>query len=161
MEWSLEDIEKASQINSSFYIPTLKERKSQKKGDLVRLHFLITSPSEDSPRAERMWVEITDKKFLGNKFVGVLTNQPVYINSLNAGDIIEFEPKHIARIMIKRNDPRRLEIGEKVALVSKKCLEKDGVVRWMYREQPEGEEDSGWRLFNGDESEDYNSNTTI
>ncbi|GIN21167.1 hypothetical protein [Siminovitchia fordii] len=49
MEWSLEDIEKASQINSSFYIPTLKERKSQKKGDLVRLHFLVTNHSEDSP----------------------------------------------------------------------------------------------------------------
>lgn len=158
MEWSLEDVEETSQLHSStFFIPSHKERKSQKRGDLVRLHFLLNNYTEESPRAERMWVEIIDKKILSNKFVGVLTNQPLYISSLNLGDKIEFEAKHIAQVIIKKNNPLWLEIGEKMALVSKKCLEKDGTVRWLYREESEREEDSGWRLFNGDESEEYNS----
>ncbi|GIN86350.1 hypothetical protein J6TS2_27360 [Heyndrickxia sporothermodurans] len=159
MDWSLENVEKVSQLNTStFFIPTSQERRSQKKGDYVRLHFLINNPSQDGPRAERMWVEIIDKKLFGKKFVGILTNQPVYINSLNLGDQIEFEPKHIAQVLIKQDDPRWLEIGEQMALVSKKCLETDGIVRWLYREEPDREEDSGWRLFSGDESEEYLSN---
>lgn len=161
MEWSLEDVEKTSQSNpNTFFIPSKKERHNQRKGDLVRLHFVLNHPSEEGPRAERMWVEITGKKLFNQKYIGILTNQPIYINSLNAGDKIEFEPRHIARTLIPKDDPRWLDIGEKVALVSNKCMEEGGCVRWLYREIPDREEDSGWRMFEGTESEEYNNDST-
>lgn len=161
MEWNLEDVEKTSLLNpNTFFIPSQKERQKQKKGDLVRLHFVLKHPPEDGPRAERMWVEITEKKLFSQKYIGILTNQPIYIKSLHAGDKIEFEPKHIARIIIPKDDPRWLDIGEKMALVSKKCMEEGGCVRWLYRETPDREEDSGWRLFEGTESDEYNSDSS-
>lgn len=49
------------------------------------------------------------------------------------------------------------QFGEDKALVSKKCLEKGWTIRWLYREQTERKEDSGWRLFEGTESEEYNN----
>jgi hypothetical protein len=35
------------------------------------------------------------------------------------------------------------------------CFEKNEVVRFLYREKPDREEDSGWRMFTGHESESY------
>ncbi|MGH4140029.1 hypothetical protein [Clostridium sp.] len=67
-EWELEDVETVNKSNpSNFFIPDEKERKSQKKGDLVRLHFILTKPKENEPRAERMWVKITNRGLFGNK----------------------------------------------------------------------------------------------
>ncbi|MFD2332584.1 DUF2185 domain-containing protein [Cohnella sp. GCM10020058] len=158
MEWRLEDVERASLRNpNTFFIPSLKERQKQKKGDLVRLHFLLEQSAEDGPRAERMWVEVTGKKRWSQTYTGILTNQPVSIKSLQIGDILEFEPRHIARILIPKDDPRWLDIGEQMALVSNKCLEEGGCVRWLYRETPDREDDSGWRLFEGTESDAYSS----
>ncbi|MFD2332581.1 DUF2185 domain-containing protein [Cohnella sp. GCM10020058] len=158
MEWSLEDVEQTNLLNpNTFFIPSLKERQKQKKGDFVRLHFVLEHPAEDEPRAERMWVEVTGKKRWGQTYTGILTNQPVYIKSLQIGDQIEFEPKHIARVIIPKDDPRWLDIGEQMALVSNKCLEEGGCVRWLYRETPDREDDSGWRLFEGTESDAYSS----
>lgn len=160
MEWMLENVEKANQLYpNSFFIPSLKERKGQKKGDLVRLHFIINNPGEEKPRAERMWVEIKDKKLLSKKYIGILTNQPVFIKTLNQGDMIEFEPRHVARTIIKESNPLWLEIGEQMALVSKKCLEDRNIIRWMYKEIGDREEDSGWRIFAGDEDEEYNNDS--
>lgn len=66
--WKLEDIESVNKENpNTFFIPSLKERSSQKKGDLVRIHFLLTNPKDGEPRAERMWVEISRKKMFGKK----------------------------------------------------------------------------------------------
>lgn len=107
-----------------------------------------------------MWVEITEKKLFSHKYIGILTNQPTYINSLHAGDKIDFEPKHIGRIIIPKGDQRWLDSGEKMALVSNKCLEESACDRWLYRETPDREEDSGWRLFEGTETDKYNSDSS-
>jgi hypothetical protein len=42
------------------------------------------------------------------------------------------------------------------ALVSKKVIDDGHIVRFMYREEPDREQDSGWRMFSGYESEEYN-----
>lgn len=158
-EWKLENVEIVNKENpNNFFIPTLKERSSQKKGDLVRLHFLLTENKEGEPRAERMWVEISKVKMFGRKYKGILTNMPVYIKDLNIGDEIEFEPKHIAQTFIKKEDPCWLDIAEKKALVSKMCMEDNGIIRWLYREEADREEDSGWRMFSGEENEEYTDN---
>ncbi len=52
-----------------------------------------------------MWVEITGKKLLSKKYTGILTNQPVYIKTLDVGNTIEFEPRNIARTILKEGDP--------------------------------------------------------
>ena len=158
-EWELEDVETVSKLNpSSFFIPDEKERKSQKKGDLVRLHFILTKAKENEPRAERMWVEITNRGLFGNKYIGVLTNQPVYLKTIKIGDQIKFEPKNIAQTIIKKNDPRWIDSSEKKALVSNMCMEDGAVIRWLYREKPDRKEDSGWRMFTGLESDEYSNN---
>lgn len=155
-DWSLEDVEAVNKKNpNDFFIPLSEERKSQKKGDLVRLHFLLNNPKEDEPRAERMWVEITEAKL--GKYAGVLTNQPACIKSINAGDKIEFEARHIAQTIIKKGDPRWIDSSEKMALVSKMCVEDGNIIRFLYREKPDREQDSGWRMFTGLESEEYNN----
>jgi hypothetical protein len=41
------------------------------------------------------------------------------------------------------------------AIVSGRILREGAPVAWLYREQPESADDSGWRLLAGDESEDY------
>lgn len=156
--WELEDVQKANEKNpEEFFIPSLKERSRQANGDIVRLHFLLQSPLENEPRAERMWVEIIKvSKFLGiTKYAGVLTNECCYINDLKIGDEINFSPKNIAQTFIKKGSPYWIDSAEKMALVSKMCTEKDGVVRFMYREKADTDEDSGWRMFSGFEDENY------
>lgn len=158
-EWKLEDVEIVNkEYPNSFFIPSFTERSTQKIGDLVRLHFLLNNPKGGEPRAERMWVEILDVKMSGEKYIGILTNMPVYIKDLNIGDEIEFEPKHIARTFIKKEDSSWLDIAEKKALVSKMCMEDNGIIRWLYREEADREEDSGWRMFSGEENEEYTDN---
>jgi hypothetical protein len=159
-DWKLEDVEVANRVNpNGFFIPSLNERKSQKKGDMVRLHFMLSDPKEDEPRAERIWVEIIETKLFAKKYVGILTNKPAYIKSLSVGDRIEFEVRHIAQTIIKKNDPRWIDSGEKMALVSKMCMENGNIIRFLYREEPDNEQDSGWRMFTGLESDEYNSDS--
>ena len=47
----------------------------------------------------------------------------------------------------------------KYALVSKRIYERGECVRFLYREDADREQDSGWRVFAGDESDDYANNT--
>jgi hypothetical protein len=158
-EWDLENVEKShAQKPDEFFIPGIEERLSLKPGSLVRLHFLVLCNAPGLPRAERMWVEITERSTDGRRYVGLLTNQPQYISSLNLGDSVEFAPEHVAMVLIERDDPQWSNIFEKKAMVSQAALVKHAVVRWLYRETPDNDEDSGWRLFSGDETEEYLNN---
>ncbi|MGL1885084.1 MAG: DUF2185 domain-containing protein [Reichenbachiella sp.] len=157
--WELEDVEESTKANpSSFFIPPKTERKSQKIGDEVRLHFILNNPTSDQPRAERMWVEITKERGLFSKYKGLLTNQPDHIKELNIGDKIEFEAKHIARTVIKKDSPLWIDSAEQKALVSEMCFQEGEIVRFLYREDTERDEDSGWKMFSGTESEEYSNN---
>lgn len=156
--WELEDVEKTAKMNAdTFFIPSLEERNNQRKGDMVRLHFVLKNPKDEEPRAERMWVEIINDKNLWGKYVGLLTNEPIFVKDLKIGDKIEFYSKHIAQTIIKKDDERWIDSAEQMALVSKKCLEKNGVIRFLYREKADREQDSGWRMFSGEENEEYSN----
>ncbi len=71
----------------------------------------------------------------------------------------------LARIRIELGTPQRLKLMDEVearcrelarfALVSAKVLEPAECVRYLYRETPDREEDSGWRIFAGHESDEY------
>lgn len=156
--WELEDVAVAARLHpDTFFIPSLEERSSLHDGRLVRLHFVLKVRKPDDPRAERMWVEVIEKKETANSvtYRGVLTNQPAYIPQLNIGDIVEFGPENIAQLLLSSTDPDYLSIGEKSAFVSAMVLAPEGFARFAYREIPDRETDSGWRLFAGDESDEY------
>lgn len=160
MEWILENVEETSLLHpETFFIPSEQERNTQQAGKMVRLHFVLTNPGAAGPRAERMWVEITGQDQVSRQYTGILTNAPEVLKMLKLGDTVQFEPKHIARTLLREGDPLWLAVGEKLALVSKKCLEPGSAVHWMYRQTPEREQDSGWRLFAGDEDEAYLNNS--
>jgi hypothetical protein len=152
----LEDVEKTAKANpDTFFIPSSEERKNQRIGDSVRLHFLLDNPNNDEPRAERMWVTINQEQNMFRPYKGVLDNQPVYIDDLKIDDEITFKACHIARTIIKKDDPRWIDSSELKAFVSEMCFEKGEIVRFLYREKPDRKEDSGWRMFCGHETDEY------
>lgn len=158
-DWVLDDVEAVSRKHpDSFFIPTEQERRNRIVGDLVQLHFVIMNPKPDQPRAERMWVEITKVEPNGTGYQGHLANQPQVISGLNAGDIIQFEAKHIAKRLVQRGDSLWLDCGEQSAFVSKKVFEGEKTARFAYREKPDNDRDSGWRLLEGSEPDDYTGN---
>ena len=154
--WLLEDVTARAE-DGSFFIPSPVERSQQQVGDMVRLHFLLSAPQDKQPRAERMWVKICERTEVDGYvyYRGVLSNQPAFIQGLNQGDSVAFEPCHVARTLIRPDNPQFLPVGEKNAVVSARALEPGCQVRWAYREEPDNDGDSGWRLFAGDESQEY------
>jgi hypothetical protein len=152
----LEDVEKtANQSPDTFFIPSKNERTSQKVGASVRLHFLLKDPSDDEPRAERMWVTITQEQGLLRPYKGVLQSAPVYIKDLKPGNEITFKPCHIGQTIIKKGDPRWIDSANLKALVSEMAFEKGEIIRFLYRQKADRDQDSGWRMFTGHESKEY------
>ena len=153
--WILENVEDAARARPrSFFIPSREERSTQPVGSAVRLHFLLTPPGPKDPRAERMWVDIVGVEGSPPRYTGRLDNQPQHIRDLDIGALISFGPEHIAQTVIRRTDPRWLDIAELDALVSARVFDSGECVRWMYREAPDRPQDSGWRLFTGSESDE-------
>ena len=108
--WELEDcVAVASKFPSTFEAPSPDEASLVELGDLLRLHFLLTDPEvtsdPESPRAERMWVEVCARSD-GGVFRGHLTNMPAFISSLEPGDVVEFTWNHVAQVYVKAGDPR-------------------------------------------------------
>ena len=152
--WFLEDVEAAAaQHPSALRLPPRAERERQQPGAQVQLHFVLADRREEDPRAERMWVEIACVR--GGKYVGVLTNTPAAIPGLEAGDRVEFGPEHIACTCAGPGHPDWVDCADKTAIVSAAALASGQCVRWVYRERPHGGDDSGWRLFEGSEPQEY------
>ena len=107
--WELENCKLTHEANpESFEIPSSDEASLVKIGDLLRLHFTLTGPFEKGvPRAERMWVEVC--MIQEDCFYGHLTNEPIAIDSLTPGDVIQFNWNHVAQIYIRAGDPRHSE----------------------------------------------------
>jgi len=100
--WELEDCEAvATRHVATFQIPSRVALSSMRVGDLARLHFVITATEvvadARNPRAERMWVEVCRLHDDGTVW-GHLTNAPMFIDSLDPGDVIEFEHRHVAQL---------------------------------------------------------------
>ena len=156
-KWKLQNVAESAKRNpKTFFIPSITEINELKEGNIVKLIFDLVDPEDDDPGAERMWVIIKKtKNLLNKKYVGILDNDPIYISSLKSGDSIEFYKENIASIYIEKNSSKWFDSIEKKALVSKLCLEEGEFVRFLYRENPDNKEDSGWRLFSGKESAEY------
>lgn len=154
--WSLEDVERRAQkYGDSFFIPSREVRTGLKPGSRVRLHFILAAPGPGEPRTERLWVKVGKVRIAEAGYEGSLVTQPVYIKELNAGDQIEFGAEHIAQTMLVQENGQWLPYSDKLALVSAMCFVPGEAFRCIYREKPECDEDSGWRIFTGHEQGEY------
>lgn len=92
-------LENAFELNKeysdTFEIPSKKEIESLKVNDLVKLIFV---EENDNPETmpERMWVKII--KINKDNFIGILDNNPYYIESVKYGDEIVFKIENIIDI---------------------------------------------------------------
>ncbi len=99
---------------------------SQKVGDSVRLHFLLKEVGPGEPRAERIWVTITQVPGgLSTSYKGTLETPPVFFPEFKINDEVSFEPCHIAQTLIKQGRSSLIDLDELEAFVSNMCLEKE------------------------------------
>lgn len=99
-DWWLADAEERSAAHPrSYFIPPRERRYALKHGELVRLQFCY-GPHADREReghVERMWVEVVEQH-AGGHVHGRLRNTPVRLAALGIGDLVAFEPRHVASI---------------------------------------------------------------
>jgi hypothetical protein len=152
--WNLEDAAVIAAANPyTFYKPSGEAILLLRPGNLVKLIFAFQSDNPKAPRAERMWVRI--ERIESGLFAGKLGNDPRYIEDLKCGDDVEFEARHVIQTDIDDPVPDPTKPYWPRCFVSRRVLY-DGVrVGYLYRESPDGDKDSGWRMMAGDESDEY------
>lgn len=152
--WELEDASRIAQEHPyTFYKPSHEVVSLLQVGNLAKLIFKFDSPDPAAPRAERMWVII--KEVCGSKFVGLLDNYPKFIKDLKYQDTIEFFECHIIDTDIKDPVPSITDNYIKRCFVTNNILYDRQQVGYLYREDPDREDDSGWRFTTGSESDEY------
>ncbi len=150
-EYTLDDVQQKNRENPRhFQSPTEEEIAALQPGDEVRLIFRLPAPRDDGLSGERMWVRIASID--DQQFTGELQSKPAALQNLQPGDSISFGPQHIATVVVKGKAPFD---EDKLAIVTEKTLEAREI-NWVVRApETDDEQDSGWRLFYGDEEEDY------
>jgi len=152
--WRLDDAAATAAANPfTFYKPSSEAIERLRAGNLVKLIFVFESNNPQAPRAERMWVCI--ERIEADRYVGRLDNEPRYIEDLKGGDEVEFEVRHIIQTDIDDPLPDPTGPYRRRCFVSHRVLYDGARVGYLYRESPESENDSGWRMTAGDESDEY------
>ncbi len=156
--WKLEDAQKiADEFSYTFHKPS-KEVVSQLKAEnQAKLIFEFESDDPKAPRAERMWVEITEVK--NGIFYGYLDNEPAHIKDLNYKDPIEFRECHIIDTDLDDPIPPITDQYMKRCFVTNNILYDGQPVGYLYREEPDNNDDSGWRFTTGNETDEYMDNS--
>jgi hypothetical protein len=152
--WRLEDAAVIAAANPyTFYKPSDEAIALLRVGNLVKLIFGFESSDPQAPRAERMWVRI--ELFDAGRYVGRLDNDPRYIEDLKCGDEVAFEARHVIQIDIDDPVPDPTQPYRLRCFVSHRVLHEGARVGYLYRELPDSDNDSGWRMMAGDESDEY------
>lgn len=152
--WTLDNADAlAAQYRYTFYKPSPAVIARLAPGDVVKLIFRFESDDPEAPGAERMWV-IVDEVLPQGHFQGRLDNEPRHITDLRLGDPVAFEACHIVNTQL---DDDEASLAERYALrcfVTRRVLDDGCPVGYLYREDPDGEDDSGWRITANDDTED-------
>jgi hypothetical protein len=152
--WKLEDAQKiADEFPYTFHKPSNEVVSQLKEGNLVKLIFEFESDDPDTPRAERMWVEIT--KVESGLFSGRLDNDPAHIKDIKYRDPIEFRECHIIDTDLNDPIPSITYKYIKRCFVTNNILYDGEQVGYLYREKPDNDDDSGWRFTVGNETDEY------
>lgn len=154
ISWKLEDAQKiADEFPYTFHKPSKEVVSQLKEGNQAKLIFEFESDDPEAPRAERMWVEITSVN--DGVFSGYLDNDPAYIKDLKHKDPIEFGECHIIDTDLDDPIPSITEKYIKRCFVTHNILYEGRQVGYLYREEPDYDDDSGWRFTAGDETDEY------
>lgn len=137
---------RSAEAPRSFFIPNRDERENLQPGDYAKLLFELVEPQPGDPGAEKMWVEVLGVS--EGEYVGALTNVPRVITTITVGDRVDFGPNHVIGTL--ENWP----LLEKKMFVSRRSQELDVRPAYLYREDPDNDEDSGWRAMVGDETDE-------
>ncbi len=160
--WKLEDAQKiAEEFPYTFHKPSNKVVSKLKKGNQAKLIFEFESDDSEAPQAERMWVEIT--RVENQQFFGYLDNDPAYIQDLKYKDPIEFNESHIIDTDLDDPIPSQTDKYIKRCFVTNNILYEGHDVGYLYKEEPDQDDDSGWRFTTGLETDEYmedSSNTS-
>jgi hypothetical protein len=157
--WHLENADEiAAQHRYTFYKPSIDVIRKVAVGEVVKLIFQFESTDPEAPRAERMWV-IVDEIQPNGLFRGRLDNDPRYITDLRTGDLVEFRSCHIINTEHDDND-NLVERYIKRCYVTNRVLRDGAKAGYLYREAPDREDDSGWRITANDESDEYMDNAS-
>lgn len=108
---------------------------------------------DESPSAEQLWLRIAEVVRSG-VFKGQILPEPEVVRDLAQDSVIEFESHHIAEIYGSApSREQRLHLSR--CVVTCHIAEDGEKVGLMWRDEPCGEGDSGWRFCSGKESRDY------
>ena len=156
--WKLEDAQKISEeFPYTFYKPSKEVVSMLRKGNLAKCIFSFESENPEDPRAERMWILITN--ISNGVFTGQLDNDPEYIEGLMYQDPITFNECHIIDTDLKDPVPSVTDKYIKRCFVTNNILYEGETVGYLYREEPEDDDDSGWRFTTGTETDEYMDNS--
>lgn len=155
--WQLENADLiAAGHRYTFYKPPPAIIQRIAVGEVVKLIFRFESDDPEAPSAERMWVQVEEIGAQGC-FKGRLDNVPQYIPDLKLGDPVDFQACHI--INTEHDDDNNLvERYIKRCFVTNRVLHDGAQIGCLYRETPDEEKDSGWRITANDESDEYMDN---
>ena len=152
--WHLADAaELAARHPYTFYKSPPEAIAQVRPGEVVKLIFAFHSDDPHAPGAERMWV-LVDTLEPHGRFTGKLDNMPGYIQDLQAKDPIAFEARHIINTQ-HDDDDNLVNRYAGLCFVTKRVLEDGAPVGYLYREEPDNDDDSGWRFTANDESDAY------
>ena len=101
VSWDLDDGEELHrEAPATFWMPAEQRRQSLVKGDLVKLIFQMTvrdrATGKETLEAERMWVIVEGRD--GDRYHGILDNDPYCTRDLVSGAAVMFEPRHVIQI---------------------------------------------------------------
>lgn len=148
---SLQDIvETHREAPRTFSIPRSDERTGLQPGQLVKLVFEIAEKELGLPGAERMWVEVKERRADG-RYIGELQNQPFFVSNINEGNEVIFAPEHVAALYVKKDDGPWLDESLQVSC-SEKILADDMWPKVAERDSSTSAH-TGWRIYANDTSE--------
>jgi len=152
--WSLDDADPIAADNPyTFYKPSREVIARVRPGDVVKLIFRFESDDPEAPAAERMWVMV-DECLADGGFRGRLDNEPRHIKDLKFDDPVVFAPCHVINTQL-HDDNNLVERYIQRCFVTARVLDDGEKVGYLYREAPDNEQDSGWRITSGHESDEY------
>lgn len=152
--WSLVNADElAAEYKYTFYKPPRELIEKISVGEVVKLIFRFESDDPEAPGAERMWVLVEEIRKDGT-FKGRLDNDPKYIQDLKSDDPVIFSACHIINTD-HDEDNNLVERYIKRCFVTNRVLNDGARAGYLYREEPDEEKDSGWRITANDESDEY------
>ena len=137
----------------TFYRPSDASIGKIAVGETVKLIFEFDNDDPSEPSAERMWVLVDAIDGQGH-FRGRLDNEPYWIKDLQPDDRIEFRDIHIINTEHDDDDNIVRKYLPRCFVTSRVLYDGERIGR-LWREEPEQENDSGWRIIAGDETQEY------